>query len=107
MLYHHRPGNRKILLVTGRTSGRKIKSQNQTKHPPCPPPCPSSRVSDTEYGRRSMNLLWTCIYSCAWSLRRVTLLGRDSIVRDGDRWRRMIYGDPSETHMVTFETHRV
>src|SRR5206468_9739157 len=90
------PGTRRVLLVKERASGRKIKSQNQTKHPPCPPPCPclSSKVSDTEHGRRSMNLSWTCIYSCAWSIRRVTLPRRDSIVRDKDGWR-MIFGDLS------------
>src|SRR5206468_11289928 len=98
-LYRRGPGTRRVLLVTGRASGRKIKSQNQTKHPPCSPPCPSSKVNDTEHGRRSMNLSWTCIYSCAWSLRRVALPRRDSIVRDKDGWMRRIFGDPSETRM--------
>ena len=31
-LYRRGPGTRRVLLVTGRASGRKIKSSNQTKY---------------------------------------------------------------------------
>ena len=65
-LYRRGPGTRRVLLVTGRASGRKIKSSNQTKY-----------------------LIRHSLFA----------LAEPENIRDKDRWRRMIFGDPSETRM--------